>query len=372
MSPPVRWPLKTWFAPPRVWPGPVSRRADGVRAIYYEGPPYRGRPTRVFAYLGLPDVPGGRKVPGIVLLHGGGGTAFAAWVRMWNARGYAAIAMDQCGCLPETDTLQRRRSRFGAPISWGDFDNIRHPARDQWAYHAAAAAIRAHSLLRSLPQVDADRTGATGISWGGYLASVVSGLDDRLKFVIPVYGCGNLGVNSAWLEQFETMGQTQAARWLGWWDPAVYLPAAKMPMLWVNGTNDGAYAVDAHRMSYRLPKGPRTLCVIPRLAHGHMFDLRKEVFAFADSVVAGATPLASVVSVRRRGRKVTIGYDAPSPMASARLHFTRDSGKWIDCKWVGRPAKVRGRSRTVTAEIPPDAVRYFVNLTDRRRLTVST
>jgi hypothetical protein len=36
----------------------------------------------------------GRKVPGIVLLHGGGGTAFESWVKLWVDRGYAAIAID--------------------------------------------------------------------------------------------------------------------------------------------------------------------------------------------------------------------------------------------------------------------------------------
>lgn len=32
----------------------------------------------------------------MVLVHGGEGTAFAKWVRLWNERGYAAIAMDTC------------------------------------------------------------------------------------------------------------------------------------------------------------------------------------------------------------------------------------------------------------------------------------
>ena len=36
----------------------------------------------------------------MVLVHGGGGTAFDAWVRAWVKAGYAAIAMDTCGALP--------------------------------------------------------------------------------------------------------------------------------------------------------------------------------------------------------------------------------------------------------------------------------
>ena len=49
-------------------------KADGqVRAIFYDALPYGGKPTRVFAWIGLPAKREG-KVPGMVLVHGGGGT----------------------------------------------------------------------------------------------------------------------------------------------------------------------------------------------------------------------------------------------------------------------------------------------------------
>src|SRR5438132_13066820 len=70
----------------------------GVRALYFESVTWRGKPSRVFAYYGAPA---GKKLPAMVLIHGGGGTAFAEWVRLWNKRGYAAIAMDTCGSVPD-------------------------------------------------------------------------------------------------------------------------------------------------------------------------------------------------------------------------------------------------------------------------------
>ena len=77
-----------------------GRRPGGVRAIWLEGAAYRGRPTRVFAWLGVPAGAQPRSLPGMVLVHGGGGTAFATWVHRWVKRGYAAIAIDTCGNLP--------------------------------------------------------------------------------------------------------------------------------------------------------------------------------------------------------------------------------------------------------------------------------
>ena len=80
----------------------------------------------------------------------------------------------------------------GGPNQGDDekFGSIDKPPTEQWSYHAVAAAIRGHSLIRSFPEVDAQRTAVTGISWGGYLTCIVAGLDSRFKAAVPVYGCG--------------------------------------------------------------------------------------------------------------------------------------------------------------------------------------
>ena len=70
---------------------------DGVKALWYEGVPYKGKLTKVFAYIGYPKIKQRAKVPAVVLVHGGGGHAFAHWVKIWNERGYAAISMDVDG-----------------------------------------------------------------------------------------------------------------------------------------------------------------------------------------------------------------------------------------------------------------------------------
>jgi dienelactone hydrolase len=179
----------------------AETKEPGVRALYFESVHWRGKPTRVFAYYGAPA---GKKLPAMVLIHGGGGTAFAEWVRLWNKRGYAAIAVDTCGNVP--DRVQddkpwspsKKHHELGGPEGWGGFAQIDEPIADQWTYHAVAAAILAHSLIRSFPEVDPKRIGVTGISWGGYLTDIVSGVDPRFRFAVPVYGCGFLGEDSAW------------------------------------------------------------------------------------------------------------------------------------------------------------------------------
>ena len=82
---------------------------DDVKPIFYDGVPYKGKPTRVFAYIGFPkDASAEHPVPGMVLVHGGGGTAFRTWVKTWNDRGYAALAMDTCGTLTRVAQATRQ------------------------------------------------------------------------------------------------------------------------------------------------------------------------------------------------------------------------------------------------------------------------
>ena len=96
----VEWDVERLYRAPRVFPTD-SRSAAGIQALFYEGLPWKGRATKVFAWMGLPQLEEGQTCPGVVLVHGGGGTAFDFWVRLWTERGYAAIAMDLCGCVSE-------------------------------------------------------------------------------------------------------------------------------------------------------------------------------------------------------------------------------------------------------------------------------
>ena len=367
------WDLPALSQAPKSYPAePI--RAEGMRALFFEGLPYQGNPTRVFAWLGLPKVEPGRKVPGIVLVHGGGGTAFETWVRLWMERGYAAIAFDACGAIPlhVGDAKTWPRHEAGGPPGWGGWDQIDAPREDQWTFHAVADGILAHSRLRSLPEVDADRIGVTGISWGGYLTCILAGVDSRLRFAAPVYGCGFTNEHG-FSGNVEKLGPEGGRRWMRWWDPSAYLPGAKMPMLWVNGTNDFAYTMNAMQKSYRLPPGARTICLRPRMphAHGGPGENPKEIHVFAESVVNGGTPLAKITGQGRDGREVWATFSSVPPIAKAELHYTRDTGPWQKRKWEAAAAQI-GADGKVRATLPEGAKVYYLNLTDDRDCVVST
>lgn len=369
-----KWDLEMLRKAPATFPSEsIQAKTPGIRALFYEGLPYQGKPTRVFAWIGMPKVEPGTKVPAMVLVHGGGGTAFQNWVKLWNDRGYAAISMDTCGALPEPENARPRpRHAHGGPPGWGGFDQIDQPPQDQWTYHAVADAILGHSLLREQPGVDKDRIGLTGISWGGYLTCIIAGADDRFRFAAPVYGCG-FYLDTVFGASVKKAGSDQGSRWMKWWDPSHYLTNAKMPMLWVTGTNDFAYWLPGLRQSYRLgPPEQRTLAVRLRMPHGHgaAGEAPKEIAVYADSILKGTEPLPKVVSQQVTGNQLTVSFTSKKPVVKAELLFTKQLGDWPKRLWEAVPATIADGK--VTATLPEGVTVFYVNLYDDRDCAVST
>ena len=372
------WDMARLSRPPAVYPAPPeleNKTPDGIRALFFEGEPYEGHPTRIFAWCGVPP---GRQQPGpaMVLVHGGGGTAFRSWVRLWVDRGFAAIAMDTCGAIPIRPGGGKsgwKRHAFSGPNGWGDFAAVDKPVHDQWTYHAVAAVVRAHSLLRSLPAVDPDRVGLTGISWGGYLAEIVAGVDDRFAFVSPVYGCGFLGENSAWTGVLGGLGEKRGKRWLRLWDPSQYIVYARMPMLFCAGTNDHFYPLDSWRKTCRAARGPVTLCCKVRMPHGHPpAGDPPEITAFARAILAHGVPLLRVTASGAKQQTAWVEWSGDRILDRAVLEVTCDRGLWEKRNWESLPATVDRDRQRGNATLPAGATAWFFNLIDAEGLTVSS
>ncbi|MHB9131187.1 MAG: alpha/beta hydrolase family protein [Armatimonadota bacterium] len=361
------WCVDTLMTTPEIFP--VSDfTEDGVEALFYESVPWHGTPTRVFAWIGIPE--GDGPFPAMVLVHGGGGTAFAEWVRMWTARGYAAIAMDTCGCLAGGEHSKRLRNPHGGPAGWGGFEQIDEPIEDQWSYHAVAAVVRAHSLLRAQPRVDAECIGITGISWGGYLTCIVASIDPRFRCAAPVYGCGFLGEDSFWLQLLDDLGDERRRRWLALWDPSVYLPTAACPLLWVTGTNDFAYPMGSLQRSYRLPHCPRTLAVRVNMPHSQEDGMvPDEIHAFINHHLRGGTPLATIIAQGEEGSTAWLRFATQIPVVRAEFNYTCDAGPWQSRTWAIVDAGLH--SDTAVATIPDRATAYYLNVVDAESHIVS-
>ena len=206
------------------------------------------------------------------------------------------------------------------------------------------------------------------------MTSIVAGVDHRFKFAAPVYGCGYLGENSAWLPAFEKLGEEKAGLWLKQWDPSQYLTKAKMPILWVNGTNDFAYPMDSWKKSYLLPKTDRTLCLRIRMPHGHgaAGENPEEIHVFANSILRNGAPLPRITEQGIADDTTWAVFSTTVPVVKAELCFTRATGRWQDREWESQPAMIDAATSRVTATIPTDATVFYLNLFDDRNCVVST
>jgi len=381
-------PSKIWkdsdlFGTPKVYPGEETglQGTDEIKPIFYDGVDYQGKPTRIFAWLGIPKG-GGSKVPGIVLVHGGGGTAFRDWVQIWVNRGYAAIAMDLGGEIPAgvagpvAEKLPNKYMPMAKPFANGKFEPMDVPLADTWFYHAVAAVTRGQSVLAGQPKVDPNKIGLTGSSWGGVLTILGMGVDKRFKFAAPVYGCGFLGENSSWLFRvMQTMAPGQAEKWVEDWDPGQYVGRQTTPVLFLNGTNDLHFRPDSWAKTYQAAKGSVTLCLRVNWGHGHYPDADpKEITVFADSVVKGGDPLAVVTRHGAEKGEAWVQYkDTPkAQIVKAEFNYTTDEGPWEKRRWVVAPAALSRGSNKASAKVPDGVTCYYFNIVDSRNCMVSS
>lgn len=309
-----------------------------VQEVFYEGESVNGKPTRIFAYLGRPANAGAGKLPGMVLVHGGGGKAFEEWAEHWAKRGYVALAMDLAGNGPAGRLPDGGPDQADA-VKFRNFTEAE--ASQMWTYHAVAAVVRGHSLLRSLPEVDAERTGITGISWGGYLTCIVAGIDPRFKVAVPVYGCGFLGDNSVWKSgSLAAMTPEGRALWLRLFDPSQHVGGVRYPMLFVNGTTDFAYPMDSYRNTYRLvPAKWRHVSMAVNRPHGHIWTF-SEVDAFVGSVLRGEPALPRIGVAQVKSGRLSAPVDRATGFQETSLCYTTNSGPWQKRSWQTVAARI--------------------------------
>ncbi len=341
-------------------------KADGqVRAIFYDALPWNGKPTRVFAWIGLPAKREG-KVPGMVLVHGGGGTAYKEWVQKWNAQGFAAISIAVEG---QTDVDEKKEAK-GRPI-WarhahsgpardGTFADTKLPLKEQWMYHALADTMLANSLLRSLPEVDATKIGVMGVSWGGVITSTVIGLDARFAFGIPTYGCGHLyDAENHWGRALQdNEGYMQI------WDGMNYADRVKMPVLWLSWPQDAHFPLGCQAEHYRKTPGPRMVSLITKMGHSHPAGWNPpDSYAFAKSVVETGRPWGSSPSAETESDTAIAVFHSTKPITRAVLVSTTDKGFTGTRKWVETPAMAAsgGGGTTTSAPLPPGTTAWYVN-----------
>lgn len=343
---------------------------EGIEAIFYDGDTYKGRHVKHFAYFGLPEgASAEHPVPAVVCVHGGGGSAYDEWVKKWNDAGYAAIAMNLNGRVPSKTIVNgNNQLRHAWPGATQDNYGVVSSNDETWMYSAVTAVIAAHNVLRAMPEIDNDKIGITGVSWGGVVTSTVIGVDNRFAFAIPSYGCGFLYDSETYMANCMTQEKKS-------WDPSNFIKNADLPILWMNGDRDGNFSLTSTTKSAALAGEHSTVSIIPNFSHDHSATWnRPECYAFADSVVKNGMDLI-------KGRVEVNGLQATAITSrnavSATMYYSTDdklsyqNGTSANFSFVPLDNSVSD-SNTFTFTIPSEAKRFYIVFKDEKGYNTST
>ena len=239
--------LKTW-------------EKDGVllKVIRYRTGIFKGKKAMMAAVYGYPK--GGRKLPGLVQIHGGGQSASQNACLTNAKRGYATISLAWAGRI---SALGYGVGKKGVQLFWDG--KTEHPAyrlTTDWGavdgYHAGSrgpvdafnnlkphaltldavesprnngwflvtlGARRALTFLEQQPEVDKNRLGIYGHSMGGEITVLTAASDDRVKAAAP--SCG--GVSNS---------KPEYQLWSNAIAPTAALPDVSCPIIFLNPSND--------------------------------------------------------------------------------------------------------------------------------------
>lgn len=334
---------------------------DGIKCFYYDSVNVNGKATRAFAYIGYPE--GASKdepVPAVLLLHGSGGYPFAEWIKIWNDRGYAAIAIQHGALMPDGKGGWTQDAQGGITEGYGT-GNL--PLERQWLYHAVAKSILAHNILRSDPLIDSDKIGVTGISAGGVVLANLIGYDDRFAFAVPVYLFGYM---------HETLSD-RSARYdeatYKLWEGSVRFDNVKMPVLILNSDSDFSASVNTSSLSFDNLENAQ-ICIKHGMLHSHIDGWNpKEIYRFADSIVKGGEPLASFAEqpTAGMGHKLSLSLDVPKDTKEVNviLYYTTEPLSYnaqneLEQKWLSVSGTYANGK--VEVEVPEDASVYYISV----------
>lgn len=307
-----------------------------MTAIRFKSESFEGKQTYPFAVYGVPDSekPEGG-YPAIVLVHGGAGQVYTSWIRYWTDKGYIAIALDVFGNMLD-DNLEKIENPDGGPTEGqaGSLKDSVDSVEKSWVYHNVCNIIRCNNILRSFDFVNPNQIGVTGISWGGVLTCIVSGVDKRFAAFAPVYGAGYLYEDSKWSGgTFGGNADTpERARWIELYDPSSYLPYSTKPMLFVSGVDDDCFSVECRVKSYNLVPGKKFYSQRSDLQHGYFWSQTYEVYSFMEHILRGKETVVKIETAYRDGDKAYIKFKNASMVESLKLVYTAstdaDSHKW--------------------------------------------
>lgn len=345
---------------------PDKDYSENIKALYIRSD-YEGQESYAFSFLGFPENMSDKN-PAVLLLHGGGGTAYHEWVQEWTARGFIALAVDLEGHVPLasgtiTDYPQNlyEKSPYVAPSN-SNLSDGNKPIADTWLYYACQTAIISNSFLHNLAEVDPYKVGVVGISWGGFITSIISGYDDRFAYSIPIYCTVEMADSGTPIGSYVSGNPVFKI-----FDSSIPLTRINTPIyIVISNTDIHQNVLVASEVAASLKNGYFT--IIPRLPHSHFDALYvNEVYTFAKEATLSRN--LGHFTINEDNQSLNIELPASDTVATIDLYYTDEQTINTTTTWF---KERRESGTTIILNIPRDATYAYITIVTTRGITLSS
>jgi dienelactone hydrolase len=349
--------LKAILAPPLNARVRKKTEKDGIitEEVMFHSEKDGTKDVEIFAFFSYPK--NAAKLPAFIWNQGGLAQASSDRTEFGARRGYATLCID----FPMPGYRSTGKYPIVSGLELGD-DPKQAPI-----YHGAVALLRAVSFLESRPEVDKNKIGMAGSSWGGFYTTLMVGLDPRLKAGSCLFGCGRLDLGNLWWDGNgwnTTRDPAFRERWRTTLDPAWRLAGRETPIAWFTGTNDLFYWLPSVMASHERAAGPKHLSLLPNWSHALTQEVDEQVFAWLDVHLKGAPAFIEVSPVREEeaggNLQARWQFQGPRKVMRGELMLSHgEAGNWKSRPWRTIPAEIRGQ--TCLARLPKGGFPYFVS-----------
>lgn len=344
-----------------------------------------GEKVRVYCKYAHPR--GATRLPAILFLHGWMGAPGIN--KRFLDDGYAVMTYDYCGKNGD----RKEYTKYPPALKHG---NMVRP-NPVWAkstdpransdYIWIAISRRVLSYLVRQPEVDRDRIGASGYSYGGTLIWSL-GADPRTRAVVSFHG---VGWNVYWRDRRiwkydlarERVPEPDEAQriYLAALAPQAYAPYIDCPALFLNGTNDHHGGHErGHDTLGGLPDGvPRAVAHQARGHHnteklGRNHELWLAKYVKGEDVFWPANPASEIVLGEGGIPEFVCTPADPAQVLSVSIHYALKNPCSFNRNW--RNAKAVRRGDAWTAKLPvldvDDYLFGYANVRYRTPIVLST